>query len=264
MGIITILPETTKNPVSLIGARAGVCWGADTDDAEKNYKRGLDCIESNHGRTLEYVNIEMVIDGYSARVIREWYTHIGGAPSRLQASTRYIDYKYFDYIIPKSIESNEAARQIYINTMNTISINAQRLEALGIPREDSAMVLPLGMATKMVDKRNLRNLIDMSRNRMCSRAYWEFRELFDDILKALSDYSDEWKQIVETQMMPKCEYLGYCPEKHSCGRKQKKNIEDEKPINSIDKFNNDFYKNKGIKLRKSDLNKNKAAKNVKT
>ena len=264
MGKITILPETTKNPISLIGARAGVCWGANTDDAEKNYKRGLDCIESNHGRTLEYVNIEMVIDGYSARVIREWYTHIGGAPSRLQASTRYIDYKDFDYIIPKSIEDNEAARQIYINTMNTISINAQRMESLGIPREDSALILPLGMATKMVDKRNLRNLIDMSRNRMCSRAYWEFRELFDDLLNALSEYSEEWKQIVETQMMPKCEYLGYCPEKHSCGRKQKKNIENEKPINSIDKFNNDFYKNKGMKLRKPDLNKNKAAKNVKT
>lgn len=27
MGKITILPETTKNPVTLIGRRAGVCWG---------------------------------------------------------------------------------------------------------------------------------------------------------------------------------------------------------------------------------------------
>lgn len=225
MGKITILPETTKNPISLIGARAGVCWGANTEDAQKNYKRGLDCIESNHGRTLEFVNIELVIDGYSARVIREWYTHLGGAPTRLQASTRYIDYKDFEYIIPDKIEKNEAARQIYINTMNDISINAQRLEALGIPREDSALILPLGMTTKIVDKRNLRNLIDMSRQRMCTRAYWEFRELFNDILKALSDYSDEWKYLVETQMMPKCDYLGYCPEKHSCGRNRKKNAE---------------------------------------
>ena len=225
MGKITILPETTKKPITLIGSRAGVCWGANTEDEQKNYKRGLDCIESNHGRTLEFVNIELVIDGYSARVIREWYTHLGGAPTRLQASTRYIDYKDFEYIIPDKIEKNETARQIYINTMNDISINAQRLEALGIPREDSALVLPLGMTTKIVDKRNLRNLIDMSRQRMCTRAYWEFRELFNDILKALSDYSDEWKYLVETQMMPKCDYLGYCPEKHSCGRNRKKNAE---------------------------------------
>lgn len=30
MGSITILPETTKNPISLIGERAGICWSANT------------------------------------------------------------------------------------------------------------------------------------------------------------------------------------------------------------------------------------------
>ena len=87
MGTITILPETTKDPISLIGRRAGVCWGADISDEKKNYRRGLDCLESNHGRTLEFVNVEMVLDGYSARVIREWYTHIGGAPTRLPGAS---------------------------------------------------------------------------------------------------------------------------------------------------------------------------------
>lgn len=29
MGTVTILPETTKDPISLIGRRAGVCYGAD-------------------------------------------------------------------------------------------------------------------------------------------------------------------------------------------------------------------------------------------
>ena len=43
MGTITILPETTKNPITLMGQRAGVCWGADTSDDAKNYQRGLDC-----------------------------------------------------------------------------------------------------------------------------------------------------------------------------------------------------------------------------
>ena len=219
MGTITILPETTKNPISLIGQRAGVCWGADTQDAEKNYKRGLDCINSNHGRTLEYVNVELVIDGYSARVIREWYTHLGGAPTRLQASTRYIDYKDFDYIIPPTIKNDEIAEKIYVDIMNDISIAGQRLEALGVPREDSALILPLGMTTKIVDKRNLRNLIDMSHQRMCNRAYWEYRQLFADILKALGEYSGEWKYIVDTYMKPKCEVLGYCPEKNGCGKK---------------------------------------------
>ena len=76
MGTITILPETTKNPITLMGQRAGVCWGGNVEDPEKNYKRGMDCIISGHGRVMEYVNVEMIIAGYSARVEREWYTHI--------------------------------------------------------------------------------------------------------------------------------------------------------------------------------------------
>lgn len=220
--MITILPETTKNPITLIGKRAGVCWGADITDDEKNYKRGLECIQNNHGRTLEYVNVEMIIEGYSARVIREWYTHIGGSPTRLQASTRYIDYKDFSYVTPYKIEINGEAKKIFDDTMRIITENAQKLEGLGIPREDSAMLLPLGMETKIVDKRNLRNLVDMSRQRMCNRAYLEYRVLFNEICNALCEYSIEWEYIVCTQFKPKCHYLGYCPEKYSCGKLPRK------------------------------------------
>ena len=217
MGTVTILRETTRNPITLMGERAGVCWGADTGSPEKNYKRGLDCLESGHGRVMEYVNVEMVLDGYSARVIREWYTHIGGAPTRLQASTRYIDYHNFDYVTPPSIKANPAMNSDYEAMMAAIGLMVDKLAAY-VPREDAAMLLPLGMCTRVVDRRNLRNLIDMSRQRMCSRAYWEFREMFEDISNALVECSEEWKTIVDSQFMPKCEALGYCPEKNGCGR----------------------------------------------
>ena len=118
-------------------------------------------------------------------------------------------------------------QEIYKETMDIISENCQKLEQLGIPREDSAMLLPLGMSTKIVDKRNLRSFVDMSRQRECTRAYWEFREMFNDIKNALSELSDEWKYIIDTQFMPKCEYLGYCPEKKSCGRVPKKEDNNE-------------------------------------
>lgn len=227
MGTITILPETTKYPITLIGERAGVCWGADITNKEKNYKRGMDCILANHGRTLEFVNVEMIIDGYSAKVIREFYTHIGGSPSRLQASTRYIDYSKgdgFSYTTPHSIEKNEEALAEWKSFMSGINFEIQNLiNKHNIPVEDATMLLPLAYSTKMVDKRNLRNLIDMSRQRMCTRAYWEYRELFNDICKALSEISEEWKWIVDNLFMPKCEQFGYCTEKKSCRRKDKKN-----------------------------------------
>lgn len=221
MGTVTILTETTKNPLTLIGERAGVCWGADTGSPEKNRKRGVDCIESGHGRTLEFVNVEMVLDGYSARVIREWYTHIGGAPTRLQASTRYIDYGKFEYVVPPSIEQNESTLCEWRSIIQTISNAMSDFEKAGVPREDIAMLLPLGMTTRVVDKRNLRNMIDMSRQRMCNRAYWEFRELFRDISIALVNYSEEWGWIVNNCFHEKCVELGYCPEKHGCGKHPK-------------------------------------------
>lgn len=216
MGTITILDTTTPNPISLMGMRAGICWGADTSDPAANYRRGWDCITSGHGRVMEYVNVEMVLDGYSARVIREWYTHIGGMPTRLQASTRYIDYGEFEYVTPPSIEADENALARYREAMGAISWALRNMP--GIPREDAAMLLPLGMTTRIVDKRNLRNLVDMSRQRMCQRAFWEFRELFDDISGALSRYSDEWEMVTDHLFMPKCKANGFCTEKHGCGK----------------------------------------------
>lgn len=223
MGKVTIQDFTTRTPIEMIGKEAGICWGANTEDPDRNYKRGINCLESGHGRTFEYPDVYMILDGYSARVIREWYTHIGGAPTRLQASTRYIDYESgFDYVTPHTVEGNDEAEKIYTGAMKEIADALRKLDSLGIPREDSAMLLPLGMTTKIVDRRNLRNLIDMSRQRMCTRAFWEYRELFSDICQALSAYSEQWKYLIDHYMMPKCEVLGYCPEKKSCGRKPKK------------------------------------------
>lgn len=225
MGTVTIIKETPKNPISLMGERAGVCWGGNIEDREKNYKRGLDCIKSGHGRVLEYVNVEMILDGYSARVIREWYTHIGGSPTRLQASTRYINYKDFAYVMPPSVEKNEEAKKIYEETMAAITKACSELEAnCGIPREDAAMLLPLGMCTKIVDKRNVRNLIDMSHQRLCTRAYWEYRQLMHDLMDALREYSEEWAYLVDHYFVPKCDVAGYCTEAKCCGRKPYKEV----------------------------------------
>jgi thymidylate synthase (FAD) len=135
MGRITILDDTTpKNPITIIGRRAGICWGADVSDDEKNYKRGLRCLKDNHGRTFEFACVDMVIEGYSARVIREWYTHIGGSPTRLQASTRYINYENIEHITPPKIKLNEKAREIYENLYVKISDAYKSLIDLGVPK----------------------------------------------------------------------------------------------------------------------------------
>lgn len=228
MGKVTICDETPFRPITQIGQYAGVCWGADISNETKNFNRGVKCIQSGHGRTVEFPDIYMILDGYSARTIRELYTHIGGAPTRLQASTRYIDYKDFNFTTPHTVLQNITAQNIYHQTMQDISKALQQLEELGIPKEDSAMLLPLGMATKIVFKVNLRELIQIFNQRLCTRAYWEFRELMIDIKKALIKYGEqdidyvfgkdnEWELVAKNLFVPKCVKDGVCYEEYSCG-----------------------------------------------
>lgn len=223
MGKVIIKTDTTDIPITMIGEYAGICWNADTSDHLKNYKRGLNCIHSNHGRTLEFPQIYMEISGYSARTIREFGRHVGGLPTYLQESTRYIDYTNFNCIVPPSIDSNVKARWIYSDTMESITKAISKLEEIGIPREDAAMLLPLGMETKIVYRTNLRGLVDMAAQRKCSRAFWEYRQLFKDIEDSLAFYSDEWKYLVEEEKIfkCKCDILNKCVEQHGCGRYSK-------------------------------------------
>ena len=123
--------------------------------------------------------------------------------------------------MPKTVQTKEQ-KAWYNNAIDTISQTLKSLEESGVKREDIAMLLPLGMTTKIVDKRNVRNVISMAEQRMCSRAYWEYRELFNEYIKQLKLYSEEWATLIPMVMKPKCDVLGYCPEKYSCGRKPQK------------------------------------------
>ena len=157
-------------------------------------------------------------------MIRELYTHIGGAPTRLQASTRYIDYEHgFDYVIPPTVAGNPEALKAYREGMGEIMKALKEMEAAGIPREDCAMLLPLGMTSTTLLRTNLRNLADMSHQRLCNRAYWEFRLLMREIRDSLACYSDQWQLLTDKLFVPKCDVTGFYTEKNGCGRKRKRN-----------------------------------------
>lgn len=207
----------TKNPISHIGEIAGVCWGSDTSAQEKNYKRGLECIKANHGRVMEYADVEFIIDEYSARVIREWYTHRIGN-TNLQQSTRYVNCKDFNYYTPDSIKKDKHTQKIYDNCMDLIKVTYEQLLLQGVPKEDIANILPLGMETKIVSKFNLRALIHLFETRQCNRAYIEFRELLKEFKQELSKLDDEWKYLCENEFKIICDKTGVCKETNGCGR----------------------------------------------
>lgn len=217
--MIKIFEDTTKNPLEKIGIMSGICWNSSIDEKDKNITRAEKCISSEHGRVLEFVNVEILIDGYSARCIRELYTHIGGMPTRLQESTRYVNCNNFSFYNPFNDKEKSI---VYEKIMSDIKSSYQKLLDMGASKEDSANVLPLGMNTKMILKCNLRMLVNFMNQRLCTRAYKEIYKLAQDIKKALFVYSDEWKWICDNLFVAKCEKQGYCVEENCCGKNQKR------------------------------------------
>lgn len=218
--MITILPQTDREPLNTIGYCAGVCWNSPVDDKEKNIKRAKSCILSGHTRTAEYPEVYCIVEGYSARCIRELYTHIIGT-TRLQSSTRYVDAKNMDveqdFYYP--FAANPEAAEVYKEGLTNIMQTYEKLEELGYPKEDAANILPLGMNTKIVWKINLRALMHFMNMRLCSRAYKEIRQLSNELKAELRKLSTEWEWICDNLLVPKCEAMGYCDEAKSCGRK---------------------------------------------
>ena len=78
------------------------------------------------------------------------------------------------------------------------------------------------MFSGMCGKYNARTLTNMFEQRLCNRAYWEFRQFMCDLYNELSDYSEEWKVLCELLFKCKCDKCGYCLEEYSCGLYPKK------------------------------------------
>lgn len=211
----------TEHPLQLIGQCTGVCWGAPVNDPEKNKKRAISCIKANHGRVLEFPEFIIAIDGYSARMMRELFTHIGGGPTRLQSSTRYVESTNLHVYTPLSCKGNGDFDHAIIEIQQSYG----DLLSAGVPKEDAANILPLGMETKMVWKGNLRMLINFMNRRLCTRALKEIREFSNELKKLLASVDDEWTWIAENLFVPSCEQykihnpeMKFCVEEHCCGR----------------------------------------------
>lgn len=207
----------TPQPITLIGRCVGGCYGSNTEDEEKNFKRGFQCINDGHGRVLEYADVTLEIDGYSIKVVRELMRHVVGT-TFTQESTRYVNMTERGNVIPPSIKNDERALKLLKFHQERTELVYDDLINLGIPKEDASCVLPLSTQTKVCLKINARALLNMAQVRMCTRAYWEYRKLMDEIVDTLKDLDEEWYMIAE-MMKPKCEVHGYCTESKSCGRK---------------------------------------------
>ena len=175
-------------------------------------------VKSGHTSILEHVTVTFTISDISrvcAQMLKA-YRHA----STTQKSQRYIAAKNeFNYIIPATISNNSDLKAKYIQFMRLASEMYQQFVNTGIPPEDARYVYPLAVTTSTVSSFNLRELVLIEGERLCTRAQKEIRVLADEVRKELIKKEPWLKEL----LMPKCEMLCFCREKKSCGKKTKLN-----------------------------------------
>lgn len=222
--MITVL-EYTKEPLKVMGNAASICYDSiELQDILAGTKikkaKGIakHCLKSGHDRIAEFGDVTFILDLYSARCIRQLYTHVIGV-SKVQQSTRYVEYDdvNFGYYTPNAINKNEKAKAIYDGCMANILDSYIKLIEMGIKEEDAGNLLPLGQHTRITCKINVRALEHMFSVRDCSRTYEEFRKLMKELRGVLSSLDEDWKYLCDEYFKVKCLKKGFCEERECCG-----------------------------------------------
>lgn len=205
------LTQMTTNPVKAIEEAASNCYNSKPGDGR--IMRA--CFRSGHHAVLEFANFTFHITGVSRALLAQLtrHRHAGYAVR----SQRYCSEDGANFIRPQTIKANPQAELAYMKALRTIEDTYSLLQSLGIPNEDARYVLPNACETTLEFTCNLRELIHIMNERLCTRAQWEIRELCWKMREAVIAAEPEFADFLQ----PKCEHLGYCPEQSSCGRKKK-------------------------------------------
>lgn len=202
------LTRMTENPVAAIEEAACNCYDSKPNDG----KIMRACFKSGHESVLEFCNFTFHIIGVSRALLAQLtrHRHAGYAVR----SQRYVREDNANFVTPHSIASNPTAKAFYDSCMTDIKRTYKQLQSLGIPNEDARYVLPNACETTLEFTCNLRELIHIMNERLCTKAQWEVRELCSKMRSAVIAAEPAFKEFLQ----PKCERLGHCPERKSCGR----------------------------------------------
>jgi len=211
---------STPDPLRLVYAAARTCYSAErpsqlwSEDAPRPRMEQLvrHVIESGHHSVLEHVSFTLAIEGISRSCSHQLVRH--RLASYSQQSQRYVKGP-FPYVTPASwAQAGEALAGRYQAAMTDIDRLYEEALAAGIPAEDARFVLPNAVTTNLTMTMNLRELMHTVGLRTCERAQWEIRELFEAVAEAVRGVAP----FLGAFLVTKCERLGYCDERETCGR----------------------------------------------
>ena len=182
------LIQSTPNPIEMISQIASICYDSKPESAlglvKHLYKNG-------HDSVFEHVVFTFKIEGISRACSHQLVRH--RHCSFTQRSQRYCSEDGFDFVTPPSIDFG-----MFRNDMEDISDWYVAYQQQGVPNEDARYLLPNACTTSLYLTCNLRELIHIANERLCSRAQWEIRELVEQMCSLVP-------QELQFMLVPKCQ-----------------------------------------------------------
>ena len=181
------LVQATPNPIETIAEIASICYDSQPSNPMALVKH---LYNNGHHSVMEHIYFTFKIEGISRACSHQLVRHRHG--SYTQRSQRYCSEDGFEYVTPDTIDPDEMN-----DVMNRIRQWYDLYQKFGIPNEDARYILPNACATSLYLSCNLRELMHMANERLCTRAQWEIRDLVREMC-----------QLVDPQLhfmlVPKC------------------------------------------------------------
>lgn len=185
------LIQATPNPIETIAQIASICYDSDPRNPLGLVKH---LYRNGHHSVFEHIYFTFKIEGISRACSHQLVRH--RHCSFTQRSQRYCSEDDFGYVTPPTIKGSEES-DLYTRSMNALDWDYALLTEAGVANEDARYVLPNACETSLYLSCNLRELIHMSNERLCSKAQWEIRELVQQMVYCVN--ADLWFMLV-----PKC------------------------------------------------------------
>lgn len=199
---VTLIQATPK-PIETIAQIASICY-----DSNPKNPMGLvkNLYQNGHHSVFEHIYFTFKIDGISRACSHQLVRH--RHCSFTQRSQRYCSEDGFAVALPKSVVMVDE-KDGYFDLMDYIEEHYQELQAQGVPNEDARYVLPNACTTELYLSCNLRELIHIANERLCSRAQWEIRDMVKEMVGLVDPE-------LKFMLVPKCQ-SGWIICNNKCG-----------------------------------------------
>ena len=185
------LVQATANPIETIANIAGICY----DSNPVNHLGLVKHLYSNgHHSVFEHIYFTFKIEGISRACSHQLVRH--RHCSFTQRSQRYCKEVGRDSVTPSSV-CTEYCYGTYKDELENIERAYEKLIADGVPKEDARYLLPNATTTDLYLSCNLRELIHIANERLCTRAQWEIRELVKQMVSLVAPE-------LQFMLVPKC------------------------------------------------------------